>query len=321
MDIDKLLLQLLKNEDASKEYDTLDEWKKEAVESLKALDSLSKDSGDSISSSYKKYDKVAAWEKISNQLEPTPTPQSPKSNKWIWATLLLFLIAGTAFITYKSICSSTDKTQKIYNSDTQTMAFALEDESQIWLREGGSILSLESDFTQERRVRLEGEAFFDIAKDAERPFIIELTDSDFIKVLGTSFNVINKEDQLDVVVYSGVVEFHTLNRPLTLQKGDMATRIKGSISVVKNKDGNKISWKTNQLVFEDTPLLKVFKALENHYNISIHIDKGISSNCPIRTKFTDESIESVMKELSQLSRFEYNINHDQISVKNINCVK
>ncbi len=321
MDIDKLLLQLLKNEDASKEYGTLEEWKKEAAESLKALDALGKDNEKNISSTYKSYNKEAAWDKISPQLEPTPAPQSPKSHKWIWATLLFLLISCAAIFTYRSVSSSTDKEQKIYNSDTQTMAFALEDESQIWLREGGGLLSIESDFAQERRVKLKGEAFFDIAKDVERPFIIELTNNDFIKVLGTSFNVINIGDELDLVVYSGVVELHTLNRVFTLQKGDMATRIKGSIALVQNKDHNKISWKTNQLVFEDTPLTKVFKALENHYNVTIQLDKELSSNCPIRTKFTEESIEAVIEELSQLTRFEYEINEHQIAIKNINCVK
>ncbi len=319
MDIDKLLLQLLKNEDASKEYETLEEWKQEAAEALAALNNMEEKAS---ANSYKSYDKQAAWSKVSNQLEnssDTPTPQKPSNNRWTWVGVAaLFLIALSVFM-YKAKVNEVEDV-KMYKSQAENMAFALKDDSQVWLREGGCVLSIESDFTQERRVKLEGEAFFDISKDAEKPFIVELSNNDFIKVLGTSFNVIHEGNKLDLVVYSGVVELHTLNRVLTLQKGDMATRLKGSITLNKNKDNNKISWKTNHLVFEGTSLNKVFDAVENHYGVTINVDKG-SPMCRVRTKFSGEKIEAVIKELSELSGFKYEISDNQINVSDINCKK
>ncbi len=324
MDIDKLLLQLLRNEDASKEYETLEEWKQEAAKALEALNNMEGEASiNAGTSNYKSYDKQAAWGKISKQIDnssDTPTPQKPSNNKWMWVGIAaLFLVAASIFI-YNTNQVNEVEEEKMYKSQAENMAFALQDDSQVWLREGGSILSIESDFTKDRRVKLEGEAFFDISKDVDRPFIVELSNNDFIKVLGTSFNVIHKGNKLDLVVYSGVVELHTLNRVLTLQKGDMATRLKGSITLNKNKDNNKISWKTNHLVFEGTSLNKVFDAVENHYGVTISVDKG-NPMCRDRTKFSGEKIEAVIKELAELSGFKYEITDNQINVSDINCKK
>ena len=99
-----------------------------------------------------------------------------------------------------------------------------------------------------------GEAYFDIRADENHPFVIRLNDKDHIKVLGTSFHLINEKDAFDLIVYSGTVELHTLNRSIILEKNDRISRYEGAYVKLKNHENNALSWKSGVLRFNDTPL-------------------------------------------------------------------
>jgi len=253
---------------------------------------------------------------VNAQLEPQSQPKQTNSNTlwYVVAAGAILAIAAYFLLPQKDIQPS------IYQSEAEVMAFALQDNSDIWLREGGSSLELKSSFQNERRVALSGEAFFDIAPDKNKPFIIEVANDDYIKVLGTSFNVINEGQEFDLTVYSGTVELHTLNRVLTLTKNDRVTRVNGAMVKVKNNDLNKLSWKSKELVFENSSLNQVFDVLEAHYKVNIQVESdGSISQCQIRTRFTDEPIDKVMKELSAQFNFKYEIDGNNISLSGLSC--
>lgn len=314
MDIDKLLLKVMNNEATKEEYNALEQWKSESQENIQLLQELA--SGNKNATDYQDFDKEAAWEKVESQIEPTQSPKVSSNTTWyVVAGIAILAIAAYFFLPEKETQPS------VYKSDAdEVMAFALEDRSKIWLNEGGSAIEIKSDFQSERRVALSGEAFFDIAPDKDRPFIIEVANNDFIRVLGTSFNIINEDDEFDLTVYSGTVELHTLNRVLTLTKNDRVTRINGAMAKVKNNDQNKLSWKTKELIFENSALNQVFEALEDHYNVNIQVESnGTLGKCRIRTRFAQESITKVMKELSAQYSFKYEIDSNNISVSGLSC--
>jgi len=317
MDIDKILLNVMNNKASKEEYEALESWKNDSKENISLLQEIvAKQQTADIS--YKQYNSEKAWKKINAQIEPsTPITANKSKSSNLWIFILVAALLGLASYFFLGV---EDKTNQ-YKSETETMAFALEDNSKIWLRDGGSTLDIVTDFNQERTVALSGEAFFDITPDKDKPFVIQLANEDFIKVLGTSFNVINRAGELDVVVYTGTVELHTMNRTHTLTKGDRVSLINGATVKYKNQDAHKLSWKNNELIFDDTDFSSVLDAIANHYKVDFDLDKNSVNlaNCSVREKFTNETIAEIMVELSKHLGFNYNIVGNQIKITDLSC--
>jgi ferric-dicitrate binding protein FerR (iron transport regulator) len=197
--------------------------------------------------------------------------------------------------------------------------FVLIDDSDVWLNHHSELL-MKSDFTRERKVSLKGEAYFDVEADKNNPFIIELEGDNFIKVIGTSFNVINRPDKFDLTVYSGTVEFHALKRVIVLEKGERITSINGTYTKIRNQDLNTLSWKTKELVFDNSPLLKAFSELENHYNVKFEINPDLDlTSCKLRSKFNDETLGQVLNELKLIFNMEYFETDTHVQIQQLNC--
>ncbi len=318
MDIDKILLQVLNDKASKEEYEALEAWKKESADNIELLQQLSQ-KGSPETKPYKQYDKHKAWKLVEAQMDSSPQPikKSKKSSNVLW--YLLGIISILAIIGYFVL--NNEKTPTVYKADNALLAFELQDKSNIWLRDGGSSLELKSDFESERRVALQGEGFFDISPDKERPFVIELNDNDFIKVLGTSFNVVNQQDKFEIAIYSGTVEFHTLNRVITLQKGDQVSKVMGSITKHKMTQNNQLSWKNKELVFENSDFSSVMSALSNHYGVQFKLDDQTVNlaNCSIRTRFSNETINQVLEELASHMNFNYAIANQEVTISNLTC--
>lgn len=319
MDIDKILLNVMNNKASKEEYEALESWKNDSQENIALLQQIVANQ-ESTDISYKQYNSEKAWKKINAQIEPSPAiskPKAGKSNIWLLVLIAALIGLGSYFFI------GGEKATTNYKSETQTMAFALEDDSKIWLRDGGSTLDIVTDFNTERKVALAGEAFFDISPDKEKPFIIQLANQEYIKVIGTSFNVINRADELDIVIYSGTVEFHMEDRdsPIVLTKGDRVTKINGANVKTKNRDTNMLSWKNNELIFDNTDFSAVLDAISNHYTVDFDLDsKSVNlSNCTVRTKFTTESISQIMAELSDHLGFNYDIIENNIKITDLSC--
>ena len=317
MDIDKILLKVINNQASSEEYKALESWKNESAENIELLKQLS---NQGVGETYKQYDKQTAWKKVNAQIdEPVKKRTARGSSKvWIWCIAGLLLLGGLALFINKNTSQTTPKK---YNSNDVNLAFALEDKTEVWLREGGYTLDIVSDFQKERIVELSGEAFFDVAHNEKMPFYIELDNDDKIKVVGTSFNLMTVGDHLDLTIYEGVVELHSNDTVIVLTKGDRLTRINGAIVKYKNNNLNTLSWKNKELIFDNALITDVFKCIENHYKVNITY-QGVKNNfsaCLVRTKFTEDSLENVMQELSKLLDFKYKITNKEIAVIDLNC--
>lgn len=154
-----------------------------------------------------------------------------------------------------------------------------------------------------REVKLSGEAFFEVANDPERPFIINAGDIR-VEVLGTSFNVkaYENQDNIEVTVSSGKVAVYRPENPdkrVVLIKGQKAifykstTKIEASI----NDNINFNSWKTKQIIFEDTPMPDVVRIINEIYKSDLKLVGGQLDECPVTTTFDNQSLESVLNVL------------------------
>lgn len=149
----------------------------------------------------------------------------------------------------------------------------LPDGSAVYLNSVSQLKFPASFSGSERRVELVGEAYFEVVKDAKRPFIVT-TKSQSIKVLGTSFNVSAYADDRceSVVLASGSVSLSAANNaPLTMKPGEMATlqSNSGQYLVENVNTRNYSAWKDGVFIFNRMPLDEIMARLARWYDVDI----------------------------------------------------
>lgn len=149
----------------------------------------------------------------------------------------------------------------------------LPDGSEVRLNINSAISFTEGFAKKDRQINLEGEAYFDVAKDPDKPFIVKVKDVE-VQAIGTAFNV--KEgtiEDIQVAVEEGIVSFRARN----MKKGDEAKLAEGEmgwlsgsrdeIRIERGAVDNYLSWMHGKLTFDDMPLHKVIDQLEHIYGI------------------------------------------------------
>jgi transmembrane sensor len=205
------------------------------------------------------------------------------------------------------------------------IAVTLPDKSTVWLNKNSEIKYPE-DFEEEtREVSLKGEAFFEIAKNIKKPFLIAANGT-VTKVLGTSFNVraLEEDNEVAVTVVSGKVAFYEEGSPdvqLTLLPGDNGIFNKNKKNLTKSGEvkDNFLAWKTGILVFENAKLQEVFKSLESQYPYEITVTSPRILDCKITSSYQNSPIEKILKELEILMGISYSIQEDKIIISGTGC--
>jgi transmembrane sensor len=164
-----------------------------------------------------------------------------------------------------------------------------------------SVLKYPNKFSgKTREVYLEGEAFFEVAKDKKHPFIIHSSKMD-TKVVGTSFNILAYPDQKnqEVSVVTGKVSVRaTVTKQNVLVFPGQRVTIEKETNTLKAYSRINIatmaSWRKNILVFEDVPVNEVIATMERHYGVKIKIQNESLQNLIINASFEEAKPEQVL---------------------------
>lgn len=142
----------------------------------------------------------------------------------------------------------------------------------------------------ERKIKLEGEAFFDVSENDEKPFIIETKNFD-IKVVGTSFNVRldSKNGFEEVEVKSGkVIVLDKINKKkFSLTANDRFQFNPSNQKSIKNQANNIAGWQTNSLNFEHQPLNEIFQEIEELFDVQIKVENKSLTSCTYKTSLKE----------------------------------
>ena len=185
------------------------------------------------------------------------------------------------------------------SSDQKNFKVALPDGSNIFINRN-SELSYRANFGKHsREVALTGEAYFEIAPDASKPFTIDAGKAS-IKVVGTSFNIItsNINSAVEVYVKTGKVMLsdNSGDQKILLEPGDIGTMNSGISGKTLNKDPNYLSWNTELLVYDGQKLEVVFRDLKRVYNMNIEAeDPGISEETWTTSPINNQSQETIIR--------------------------
>lgn len=264
------------------------------------------------------YDANKAWLKLESKIK---TPKKSIEIGWILriaAGLLIFF--GIGIMAAKYIYST--KYEIAETASNERKQVVLPDGSVVWLKSNSSIRFKKEEENQ-RNVDLIGEAYFEVVKNPNKPFIIH-TENSITRVLGTSFNLIAYKDAKSVKlsVATGRVSF-------TSTKSKQEQIVVANESALIDEQGNNIKlnqfnknetlWKDRKIVFDDQALKDVFSSVEHYFEVKISISDPNINNCHFTGEFNNPSIKDVMDVICKTMQFNYEQKQGNIIVKGKGC--
>ena len=191
----------------------------------------------------------------------------------------------------------------------------LPDGTRVWLNAATELKYPVAFHAKERRVYLKGEAYFDVSKDAEHPFIVQTNQCD-IKVLGTKFNVQADESdcEFSAALLEGSIELTNKMNPgpsillAPMQKAEW-TGGKMVVDSIRNLDNYR--WKEGLICFEDIRFADLMKRFEKTYDIRIVIrNKSLHDyKCSGKCRVSD-GVDFILEVLQRSTRFTFSRNDD-----------
>jgi transmembrane sensor len=214
------------------------------------------------------------------------------------------------------------------NTTGQRSVITLSDGSKIYLNADSKIKYPEKFSAAGREVFLSGEAFFEVAKDANRPFTVN-TGALSTRVLGTSFNVnaYGQASKIVVTVATGRVQISRTDtitagsQTVTLAPHELAEFNPVSKQIQKRKArlDQVTAWKEGVLYFEDTPLHEVAEALKRWYGVAVVFKNPSIRNCLLTARFQNETVHTILETISISTQIKYSLKGKQIIFSGDGC--
>lgn len=220
----------------------------------------------------------------------------------IAAACLLFIFS-TAFFLY----NTKGRTPEYYTLLTgeHTSNFTMEDGTVITLNKNSRLRYSDEYGKESRNVRLEGEAYFEVAKDAGKPFQVEM-DGASITVLGTHFNVKAdaESDDITATLVEGAIRFEGAKQNIVMTPNQQLTfsRSTNKVDIQQIDTDTFTAWKDGLLRYKSIPFTKLIENLNDLYQVEIRIDdeRLAEPSATVSGTFSQEqSIEQILKVISR----------------------
>lgn len=223
------------------------------------------------------------------------------------AAVVVVMLMGVEFFVVKHLAA--DSTTWLVTAENSKGRFTLPDGSTVWLN-ADSRLAYGADFAENghRRVRLDGEAFFDVKRDTLAPFEVTMGELQ-VRVLGTRFMASHIDDFgiEEVTLQSGSVEVEHLHSQERIRLApdqnctfDAST---GLMSVRRVAAGNYCSWTGDSIVFENRTLEEIVINLEHWYNIRIRIESDVDPSVRLSFTLRPETLDETLRIIESLTGY------------------
>lgn len=171
---------------------------------------------------------------------------------------------------------------------------------------------------RKREIYLEGEAYFNVASNRSRPFVVHAQHTE-TEVVGTSFNVraYGNSNTIEVVLDEGRTAFHVHQNSYPMLPGQKIEYDKSTGRITLRNlinPSNASLWKKNVLHFYDTPLAEVIKELERRFDVQFHVQDAAALNYSYTLTTKQPGIENVLKELQKISPVKFVVEGDTVTV-------
>ncbi|WP_299216005.1 FecR family protein [uncultured Aquimarina sp.] len=293
-----LIKKWLNNEQLTKQ-------ESEAFEKLDAYDSYVKISETAKKFSAPDYDIASNQEILKKKLSGRKRITSKNSYRKTFLRIAAVFVLGLGL--YFSFFKEYDTT--IDTVASQKTTHELPDKSIIRLNALSSITYDKKNWDDERKLSLEGEAYFNVAKG--KKFDV-YTPSGVVSVIGTQFNIKQRDDIFEVTCYEGVVSVTIANQTKYLRAGDALELVAEQIKEKKITD-KEPTWHSNKSYFQKTPFTRVLKELEWQYGVTVKI-KNIDHSILFTGNFVHSDIQTALKAITIPMRLKYVINNKTVTL-------
>ncbi|HEX4851601.1 MAG TPA: FecR family protein [Puia sp.] len=236
--------------------------------------------------------------------------------------------------------SSTKDNSVVFTKNGSKTNLVLPDGTHVWLNAGSRITYDKNYGNNLREVVLSGEAFFDVVKNAEKPFIIHTGKID-IKVLGTEFNVKSYpgEKTIETSLIRGSIEVTFKDRPsekvilkpneklvvvnedvpALMPKKQVTRHVNDPIVAISHlnfvkSDTVETAWMQNKLIFQDKSFLELADEMQRWYGINIHFDNSQVDTLHFTGIFKNETIQQALEALQLTSKFNFSVRENQVRI-------
>lgn len=238
-----------------------------------------------------------AWERfqkrVTRQHEPAKILKPRFS--WIRVAASVILIAGLGMAAIMLFNKNTAPIEMVAQTQQNVLIDTLSDGSVVTLNKRSTITYPSKFKGDKRTVALKGEAFFNVAPDKKKPFIISVNDVQ-VTVVGTSFNIKSENGNTEVVVETGVVQVTRTGKTITLNAGEKIVVSANDSTASKEAVSDKLYnyYRSKEFVCDETPLWKLVQVLNEAYDAKIIIGRKELNDMRITTTFYNESLEKVL---------------------------
>lgn len=299
--MEDLLIKYIVGEADKQEQQELEDWmaadpeNRKAYERIRTIWENSKMPGATAAP-----DVHAAWERFkvkraAAEEMPVVNMTVRKGGQWkrvsMAAAAVLIVLSG--FLLYWN-------TPVKYETLAQSEIVKLPDHSVITLNNNSTLSYSRSFNKKERVVHLEGEGFFDVARNPEKPFLIHVADVD-VMVLGTSFNIRSTRSLTEVSVETGIVKVTKGKESYTLRPDEKLVISKTGKQARVGKIENKLYqyYRTNVFVCDSTPLPELIECLSNAYGVNIKVENPLLTRQHLTSKYPKtDSVQNILEKVA-----------------------
>ncbi len=307
------------------------------------------------------FDPQMAWQKSkptkSSNKQSNPVIQTKITGffirwQWVAAIFIVFFITGT-IVTYLIGKNITPYNVSAYTEHYvpygSKSVVTLPDGTRVWINSGSRLRYSQNFNALDRQVTLEGEAYFDVYKNAQKPFFVK-TSGITVKVIGTAFNVKAYPDEktIETTVERGMVQvfnnvsIEKTNERVFLHPKQKATYIKVRIALNEVKNTNTsvsgiakqkrevvkanslvinndvvtkyvTSWKDTRWIIESEQLIDLAVKIERRYNVKIDFYDSKVRNYVFSGILEDESLEQVLEVIKMSAPIQYSLKQKKIT--------
>ncbi|SFE48586.1 FecR family protein [Sunxiuqinia elliptica] len=257
----------------------------------------------------KQYSPTKAWSEVKNQIRSNNklkrTIHLRRVLQLAAAVVIALLIGSAAYYVGQSNLSNKHMAE-VTVDDAGLSQIELSDGTLVTLNRDTKINYPDQFNGSSREVSIEGEAFFEVKPNPDKPFIIHAGDAT-IRVLGTSFtvNAYPGSNRVEVIVATGKVQFSKAKsssgiNQVILDPGEKGTyeHTGQNLGKTLNTDPNFLAWKTRTLVFSETSLQEVIQHLNKVYRVQIKLADSNLSQLLLNAHFEREPLDFILEVIS-----------------------
>ncbi len=204
------------------------------------------------------------------------------------------------------------------NISGQKSRIHLTDGTVVWLNAESTLSYIKPFDKGQREVSLEGEAYFEVAKDKDRPFIVKMGDTE-VRVLGTKFNISSfAEDEKEIIALAeGKIQISHGVMSQILTPG-WIVEINNSTSHMESYEGNVkdvTAWTKDILLFKNASYQEIFERLERWYGVHIKTEGIPDDKLKFNGSFQDEYLSNVLENLMIEHKMSYELEGENVIIK------